>query len=454
MRYFCIAILLLWNGLLVSGEEMSRGMVLEEMGNEKPSFFVRVSVNHENLEYQEGDLLQVQVRASESGYLYLFYQDASNQVSLLYPNQYDSEHYISKNTDIQIPSPGQNFRIRTAAPFGEERLLAVVTKKPLQTARSIQLSRNVTSLSAKDVSRFSKELLSKTGETTLSSEEWAEQLLRIRTFPASAPSPSPSPTPSRKTNRFLICIGVSHYEDEKIPPLPPCTKDVKNLARYFLSQGLPENHIVVLLDEQVTMANIRALFCEELPQITKPGDEVILFWTGHGNQCADENGDEKDGKDETLVLYDSRRLEPETQLLDDTFGRWIQNLDGRKILVILDACHSAGLASSKSFFNSRSTPVWDFGFNEISSMKDLGQRNLAIIASSTSSQPSLLRVENDMSVMTYFLLQALNERQGWTHDALFQKIRPQVKEYVKENYYGAQQDMELQDDMESPMQLN
>ena len=36
-----------------------------------------------------------------------------------------------------------------------------------------------------------------------------------------------------------------------------------------------------------------------------------------------------------------------TALTDDTFGRWIQDLDGRRVVLILDTCHSAGQAAGQ-----------------------------------------------------------------------------------------------------------
>lgn len=466
MKYLSVIITLaagLCLGQAVWGQALSRGMRLEEIQNETPGFYVRISVNHPNLEYREGDLLEASVRTSEDGYLYLLYSDALKNVTLLFPNRFEPDNFIRKNTDVPIPAPEQNFRIRTSEPFGEEELLAVVSKTPLKAGQKIQMNRNATPMRRSDVQNFFKELVYDVNDTSLSESEWAEQCLRIRTFSASAPSPTPTPAPTptptpapapeptpAAPNRFLVCVGVSQYEDSFIQPLPPCRKDVEEMVKFFQANGVRPENTITLVDELATMANVKDLFQEVLPQRTRPGDEVILFWSSHGNQCADVSGDEKDGKDETLVLYDSKRLDPDTQLLDDTFGRWMQNLDGRKILVILDACHSAGNAVTKGFGDSS----WDFGFNEASCMKDLGQREMAIIASSTSSQPSLLRMENDMSVMTYFFLQTLKTRSGWTHSGLFREITPQVKSYVEQNYPGSHQDMEIQDDLSTPLQLN
>src|SRR5439155_19619078 len=58
---------------------------------------------------------------------------------------------------------------------------------------------------------------------------------------------------------------------------------------------------------------------------------------------------EKDGQCEYLVPHDgmldpddSTKLQESTMLLSRTFARWIQALEGRKVIVIFDTCHSGG----------------------------------------------------------------------------------------------------------------
>jgi hypothetical protein len=64
------------------------------------------------------------------------------------------------------------------------------------------------------------------------------------------------------------------------------------------------------------------------------GDELVISYSGHGGQVPDENGDEKDGLDETWCLYDG-------ELLDDEFhGALSEFTEGVRILVLSDSCHS------------------------------------------------------------------------------------------------------------------
>lgn len=436
-------------------EEGGRGFVLEEIQNDSPSFYVRVSVDHENRMYREGEHMIVTVESSREGYLYLFYENAEKNVSLLYPNALHSENFIQKNVQIQVPSRDEKrFKLRASAPFGTEHLLVVVSPKPIEGVFK-NLGNYATSVSSNQLKQINSNLQNNFDVVAAefepqtpdsSQQDWAEQLIEITTVAKGASAPS---SPNQNKQRVVVLIGIAEYQDSNIPSLAPCNHDIESMRRV-----LRGDQTFTLLNSQATMENVRKLFTETLPSVTKPGNEVVIFWSGHGNQVADLSGDEPDGKDETLVLYDSTVSDPESQLLDDTFGRWVQALDGRKALVILDACHSAGQITGKSIGFPQTKSTWDFGFNEVSCVKDLGQKDLAVIASSTSSQPSLLRMERDMSVMTYFFVNAMEQQTGWTQSTIFENIRPKVKEYVRKNFYGAEQDMEILDDMNSPFKLN
>ena len=209
------------------------------------------------------------------------------------------------------------------------------------------------------------------------------------------------------------------------------------------------NDSLVYINEDVTKKKLHELFYDYLPSHTRPGDEIIIYWTGHGARCADTSGDEKDGYDETLVLYESKPNDPNTQLIDDEFGRWVQNLSGRKVLIILDTCHSFGMGNRAK---NLVTDEWDFGFSECSVVKDLGQSNLALIASSAKNEVSLVRESEDMSVMTWYMMESLRD-EPINHRQLHDKIKDQVFDYVK-RVYNTNQNIAIQDELESPMVLN
>lgn len=431
----------------LSAEE-SRGIKLDEVTNDKPSFYVRVSVNHEDMTYCEGDIIVTKVISENDGYLYLLYQDATNNVTLLYPNKYHPNNEIKGNQTIMIPETGSNFRLRVAAPFGEEKLLAIVSKEPLNEIKTKDLGNEFTIMDNFLWNRFIKGVVTEgTADTTdkYSNKKWAECCLTIKTI---------AKNQRRSTEgekRFFVGIGIGKYEDTNIQEIAVCAKDVEYMKDIYLKKcQVPMKNALTLTNENATLENIQKVFCEALPKNTKPGDTIFVYWSGHGGRCADNDGDEKDGKDEFLVPYDGRRYDRNTMLIDDVFGRWVQNLDGRKMLFIFDACNSGGIATRSKDLDEE---PFDFGFSEITRVKDIGQRNVAVIASSAPNESSLVRRENDMSVMTYYIMDSLQTKSGMTQTNLFDAIKDQVHNYVKSNY-SMPQEMVIQDDLEQPLIIN
>ena len=74
-------------------------------------------------------------------------------------------------------------------------------------------------------------------------------------------------------------------------------------------------------------------------QQAKAGDHLYVHYSGHGGSVTDTSGDEKDGKDETLVPLDYRKM---GQLTDDTIIKELVLAvpEGVMLTVVIDACHS------------------------------------------------------------------------------------------------------------------
>lgn len=68
--------------------------------------------------------------------------------------------------------------------------------------------------------------------------------------------------------------------------------------------GFQEGNIDVLMDDgnhtNPTFANILAAY-KRIVDASQPGDVVFAHYSGHGGKLKDQDGDEKDGYDETLV---------------------------------------------------------------------------------------------------------------------------------------------------------
>jgi metacaspase-1 len=107
--------------------------------------------------------------------------------------------------------------------------------------------------------------------------------------------------------RKCLFIGINYFGQKG--ELRGCINDVKNI-RGFLESNYTIDEMIVLTDDQTddpehmpTRANILKGF-RWLRQGVKPGDSLILHYSGHGGSIKDTDGDEEDGMDETLCPVD------------------------------------------------------------------------------------------------------------------------------------------------------
>jgi uncharacterized caspase-like protein len=486
------------------GSSDPREMVVGQI-NETPPFLVRVEVNHPDRVYRAGEMIEVSVRSEREGYLYLFYCDAGGQVTCLFPNRVQSDNCVPANEDLVVPDASAGFRLRVAPPFGSEVLQAVVTTEPLQSLELDTLTKGqYTPLKPEKLKRVivevtggdpaadapSEDVPGPDGQDLATARQWAEHYVHITTRGADQPLaarptldrlprlaevvarteqpplglPPGQPVVPRSADqpkRVGLFVGVSNYQDPEIRPLKTAHHDAQAFAETLRQYGQLDETIV-LVNEKATLRNLQRVLREGLPAVTGPGDLVIIYWSGHGGRTSNLDGTEPDGYDEYLVPYDGR-LEPadairRTMLLDKTFGRWVQELDGRRLLVIIDACHSGGQtqAAVKALTGGApATPFRKFFFATMwKRTKDIGQRETAVLASSRATQVSFERRGGELSVMTHFLIERLTSSAGPVTllDAV-EYVQAQVPAFVEKHYPGTTQTPVFADQTTPPVFL-
>ncbi len=447
-----------------------REVVVDEVRNEHPSFMVRVDVDKPQRVYRGGEEMAVNVVSAKTGYLYLLYCDAGGMVTCLFPNAFGEDNRIEAMKPVVLPQPPKpdrsSFRLRIGPPYGEEVLKAIVSLEPMDTGA---LGRLILAEGAQ--ARLSG-VRAVYVEEAKDTGDWAEHHVKIVTrepgetaASGTGSSSAHGPRLQRDTDngpsrRVGVFIGVSQYADERIRDLAVCHRDASEVAKVLHEHG-QIGQGWVLLEEKATRANIEQTIRSQVAAATRPGDSVIIYWSGHGSRCADDGGDEQDGFDEYLVPHDGNldtlATIRQSMIMDDTFGRWIQELDGRQILIVLDTCHSGGQSSGQKAIKGAPEPPatgFDFLDGELGRIKDIGQRDTALLASSTSSQVSFERKEGDLSTMTYFLIQMVRSAQGpVTLDEIFPQLKESVTDYVTRTFPGTTQTPILVDNLSGPFLL-
>lgn len=132
------------------------------------------------------------------------------------------------------------------------------------------------------------------------------------------------------------------YDGKWDGALPCCEKDADDIASILKS--LKYGKITLLKTKKATRQNVLKALKEAAKSLNK-GDMFTIYYSGHGGQVPDVNGDETDANDETWCLYNG-------QLIDDELYYEFSNFkEGVRILMISDSCHS-GTMSKVAIFNA------------------------------------------------------------------------------------------------------
>ena len=114
-----------------------------------------------------------------------------------------------------------------------------------------------------------------------------------------------APLPSVAESRALL-VGVGHYQYPGID-LPAIDLDLERMRETLNRLGFENRQIRTLLDEQATSTAVVKEFATWLREGVKPDDRVVFYFSGHGSNVPDLDGDESDRADEVLVTHDMRR---------------------------------------------------------------------------------------------------------------------------------------------------
>lgn len=130
--------------------------------------------------------------------------------------------------------------------------------------------------------------------------------------------------------RRLLTFGINDYPG-RYNDLNGCVNDVKDFREFFSFYGFD---IQSYTDSNVTTVKVENKVKEAI-SVLRPGDLLYIHYSGHGTQVTDKSGDEGNGYDEALCLYDGA-------FLDDEFNKLLQEIPiGATVAVFLDCCFSA-----------------------------------------------------------------------------------------------------------------
>ena len=165
-----------------------------------------------------------------------------------------------------------------------------------------------------------------------------------------------------------LLIGINDYLANDAPPeqiagqtwipedLNGARNDIALMRQILVSRfGFPGENIRMLEDSAATRdAILEAL--EELVAETAEDDVAYIHFSGHGSQVRDQNGDEDDSLDETILPADARTGSV-PDITDDELNAILGRLRARNSLVVLDSCHSGTATRGGNLLRTRSVPL-------------------------------------------------------------------------------------------------
>jgi uncharacterized caspase-like protein/DNA-binding beta-propeller fold protein YncE len=250
------------------------------------------------------------------------------------------------------------------------------------------------------------------------------------------PAAAPSPRPAGSGRRIALIVGISRYEDSKIN-LQYAAADARALASFLTNPALGpaafrKEDVRLLVDDQATVKAINTGLREYLQQ-ARENDFVLFFFAGHGapdpNRLADLY----------LLAHDT---DPEniagTGLLMTHVREEISQIPARDVLVLTDACHSAGLGAVPGMRGVRENAINQVFLDKMRHASG----GLAILTASESAQASY---ENEKwgkhGVFTHFFLEGLQGDADQDHDGIVSL--DEIIEYVRDKVRDATQHRQI-----------
>jgi uncharacterized caspase-like protein len=222
------------------------------------------------------------------------------------------------------------------------------------------------------------------------------------------PGMASSPEERGGSQHWAVIIGVSDYQDSRIPSLRYADEDAKSFYTWLTSpEGgrYPPSRVRLLINEQATGRNIKEVLFIWLKQAIEE-DMVVVFFAGHGSP---ESPDSPDNL--FLLPYDTHY----DSIAATGFPMWdIETalkrfIKAHKVVVMADACHAGGVGRA---FDMARRAHRGIQVNRISSeLQDLSRigDGIAVISASDDRQFSQEGKAwgGGHGVFTHFLLKGL-----------------------------------------------
>ncbi|MBI3289601.1 MAG: caspase family protein, partial [Elusimicrobia bacterium] len=196
------------------------------------------------------------------------------------------------------------------------------------------------------------------GKAPVQAAELAVKAVPTATAPPSVRSDVdelPSARPE-SAHRHAVVIGVERYR-ESLPTADFAAGDARLVAEYFKRVlGVPEQNLALLTDDRAAKSDFEKYFERWLPNRVEAGDEVFVYFSGHGSPNPAKG-------DAYLVPYDGdpTYIDQTGYPLKRLYGQ-LAKLPAKSVVVAMDSCFSG--AGGRSVIAKGARPLVSVSVSE------------------------------------------------------------------------------------------
>jgi len=224
---------------------------------------------------------------------------------------------------------------------------------------------------------------------------------------------------STNVNKKALLIGINYTGTSN--QLQGCINDTNSIKDLIVKKGFSNINILTdLTTKKATKLNILEEF-KNLLQNSQKGDFLLFFYSGHGSNIIDKNGDEKDGRDEMIIPCDFNGI------VDDELKNVINTYlkPDVTLFAMFDSCFSGSVLDLKyQYMDSLNYENYTENKNDLETQGDV-----FMISGCTDRQTSMDAQFNNTpnGAMTWSLLEALKQKPNCSWRELVMTMRDLLK---------------------------
>jgi len=355
----------------------------------------------------------------------------------------------SKNTNkpsveikIEYPLPNQNIteenilvtgEVISSVPIRDQINIAVNSKEAIPF-RGMKVKRNPEKDNELGIP-INKQIFLTPGRNEIEITVMTEDNQKFKAEIPVVYNPSSS-TQFSDRRKFAVIIGINRYKNSGIESLKVAGVDANSIYQIITDPkggGFSKENAKLLLDDQATKENITNAIGEWLPSQVKPGDMVLIFYSGHGGVEPDPTGEEPDGNSKYIIPQDT---DPQnlfsTAIQNSNITRMLQRVQSNQMVFLIDCCYSGGATTGQEIVKSvspSSTKVETDVYNELSGS------GRVIISASLPDQVSFELPKLNHGIFTYNLLEGISGKADFNQDgavSLISEMYPYLSKEVSQ----------------------